>query len=102
MNLKPCPCGQTPTVLLIQEELSPLPILKYARCTGNCCAEWEIEFRNDYKKGNESMARATQAWNDAPRGCSKKECQQRDLLTEKLGDRKSIDSPDSDLIYPND
>ena len=100
MNLKPCPCGQTPKQLFITQGDS----LKYAYVSSYCCGKWRIMFETNYYAFGSVflMNLAIQAWNDAPRGCSKKGCQQRDLLTEKLGDRKNIDSPDSDLIYPND
>lgn len=65
-ELKPCPCGATPTNLcLTGEHERP----KWARVSGDCCGAWEIEFRNDYKPlgGEESRRLATEAWNLAPR-----------------------------------
>lgn len=62
-----CPCGSVPTALNVTGEfLSP----KSARASGNCCGEWEIEFRNNYTPidSNEGMALAVKAWNDATRG----------------------------------
>lgn len=65
-ELAPCPCGSTPSALNVTGEFhSP----KYGRVSGNCCGEWEIEFRNQYCEigGIESTAKATKAWNDASR-----------------------------------
>jgi hypothetical protein len=65
-DLKPCPCGKTPTRLIVTgEHVKP----KHARCQGDCCGEWEIEFRNDWKEigTHESNKRAYEAWNLAPR-----------------------------------
>lgn len=72
MSLKPCPCGQTPNRVLIQAEHARP---KFAYCGGDCCEDWRIEFRNNYKDvgGRESNALAEAAWNAAPRGVSQRE-----------------------------
>ncbi len=64
-ELKPCPCGRTPTKLSIVSDNA-----KWFRCAGNCCGEWEIEFRSNYSfpKSKEAKKLAIEAWNDAPRG----------------------------------
>lgn len=72
MILKPCPCGSTPNRVLVQaENIRP----KFAYCSGDCCGDWWIEFRNNYKDvgGRESNALAEAAWNAAPRGVSQRE-----------------------------
>lgn len=39
---------------------------------GDCCGEWSVEFRTQYKPADspECYALAVQAWNDAPRAAS--------------------------------
>ncbi len=67
IELKPCPCGKTPTGLIIESTNA-----KWFRCSGICCGEWEIEFRSNYNNPNpdsdEAEKLAIKAWNDAPRG----------------------------------
>ncbi len=61
-ELLPCHCGETPKCLQLEDEG-----LKYARAAGDCCSEWIIEFRCDYKTGTDAMKLAAEAWNDSPR-----------------------------------
>lgn len=63
-NLKPCPCGETPKSLRIADNGS-----KWAYVSGDCCNEWNIEFRTHYHRieTNECMALAVEAWNVAGR-----------------------------------
>lgn len=64
-DLKECPCGKTPKKLFI---VSADKADKYAYVSSaDCCGEWEIEYRNDYKVGDESYELAVEAWNRAPR-----------------------------------
>ena len=73
MELAPCPCGKTPTSLCVVADHDRA---KYAYCYGmDCCGEWHIEFRNQYKTigESESDALAAAAWNATPR--AKKEPQ---------------------------
>lgn len=65
-ELKPCPCGQTPTSLdVIIGDCS-----KWAYVSGNCCSEWNVEFRTEYNpvESEECKALAVEAWNRASRG----------------------------------
>lgn len=64
-GLKPCPCGEIPTDLVPSE---PYP-QKWTRISGNCCQEWEIEFRAHYHEHDtpEFKELAIEAWNGAPR-----------------------------------
>ncbi len=64
-NLKPCPCGETPTTLIIIDSGSA----KWAYVCGDCCGEWNIEFRTQYfpLATEECMALAKKAWNRVPR-----------------------------------
>lgn len=64
-ELKPCPCGETPTKLGIDGTGRS----KWAFVYGNCCSEWHIEFRTNYALPNsdECMKLGIYAWNDAPR-----------------------------------
>ena len=63
--LEPCPCGKTPSELFICDTGQGG---KYADVCGDCCAEWKIEFRQDYQSGDKAMELATYAWNTTTRG----------------------------------
>ena len=64
-ELLPCPCGKVPDELFIQSAGSGD---KYAYVSAvGCCGEWEIEFNNNYKVGDESYALGLKAWNEAAR-----------------------------------
>ena len=66
-ELKPCPCGETPTKLHITDAGQGG---KWALASGDCCGEWIVEFRT----GNYALdhikcyRRGMEYWNDAPRG----------------------------------
>ncbi|MHC4192071.1 MAG: hypothetical protein ACYSUB_20765 [Planctomycetota bacterium] len=64
-NIKPCPCGETPPRLVIQGRDRD----KWMYVYGDCCGEWNVEFRSDYNvvDSDECMERAISAWNDAKR-----------------------------------
>ena len=61
-GLKECPCGEIPKELIIATVGE-----KYTRCFGDCCGDWETEFRNDYSEGVESYEKAVNAWNNIER-----------------------------------
>jgi hypothetical protein len=63
-KLTPCPCGKTPTKLLIHGEDA-----KWKWATGDCCNEWHVEFRTGYKEAHtfDCALRAIDAWNNATR-----------------------------------
>lgn len=66
VELARCPCGEIPDSLgIISDQDRP----KWANVTGNCCSEWEIEFRANYcpTDSEECMQLAIAAWNNAPR-----------------------------------
>ena len=65
MEIKPCPCGETPTKLVIFTNGG----YKYAQCYGDCCHEWSIEFRtvNYEPLSEDSYLSAVETWNRAPR-----------------------------------
>ena len=67
-EIKPCPCGKTPGKLYIMSDSGNTP--KWARVSGDCCGDWEIEYRNSYEDiaGPDAMKLARQTWNEAPRG----------------------------------
>ena len=60
-----CPCGKIPNKLSIAEGST----CKYAYVCGDCCGEWNIEFRTGYHKvnTNECMELAIKEWNNASR-----------------------------------
>ena len=64
-KLKRCPCGEVPAFLGIHEGAT----MKYAYCSGDCCGEWNIEFRTGYNdvQSEKCMELAIDAWNDAGR-----------------------------------
>lgn len=66
MTPAPCPCGKVPTKLVITCEDRG----KYGYVGGDCCNEWQIEFRNQYcqHRTQEQSIRAEAAWSSAPRG----------------------------------
>jgi hypothetical protein len=70
-DLLPCPCGQTPKELLIEEGY----ISKYAYVSGQCCNEWEAQFITNYSAldSDECMELAIKRWNSLPRGVSRLE-----------------------------
>jgi hypothetical protein len=61
-----CPCGATPKSLHICDNGQGG---KWANCSGDCCAEWQIEFRTQYNKlsTDDCYALAVEAWNEATR-----------------------------------
>ena len=64
VTLNPCPCGETPEGLYIEMPERG----KYGRASGQCCAEWGVEFKNNFEAdGNKTMLKAAKAWNEAPR-----------------------------------
>jgi lysozyme family protein len=66
-DLAPCPCGKIPTQLNISEGCCS----KWAYTYGDCCIDWNIEFRTHYKDlgSPELYELAVKAWNEAPRVC---------------------------------
>ena len=68
-ELKPCPCGKTPTKL----HIAGYEREKWQQVYGDCCEEWMIEFRSGYEMNDSPklMQYATEAWNDAPRNTTK-------------------------------
>ena len=67
-DLKPCPCGQTPTELCLYDIAQGW---KWVLASGNCCGEWHIEFRGNYSDPNdpepELMELAIESWNEIRR-----------------------------------
>ena len=65
MKLKPCPCGKTPNKLCVSESNTS----KWGYVCGDCCGEWNVEFRTDYRRldTKECMELAIEEWNSAPR-----------------------------------
>ena len=62
-KLHPCPCGKTPTMVIVNSGR-----VKWAYVCGNCCNGWWREFRADYATGEVLVAKAAKAWNEASRG----------------------------------
>ena len=65
-DLEYCPCGKQPNELNITDAGQGG---KWANVSGDCCGEWQIEFRANYRSRdtNECMRLAIIAWNEAPR-----------------------------------
>lgn len=65
IQLKPCPCGVVPRMLMI----NCADRAKYGQMTGDCCGEWTVDFKNGYASDKQvTQLKAVTAWNDAPRG----------------------------------
>lgn len=62
-TLARCPCGQVPAYLCVESS----PPEKWTRVSGSCCCWWAVEFRSQYKDGEELMGLAKEAWNESPR-----------------------------------
>ena len=64
--LKPCPCGKTPADIGVYDVFQGG---KWAFAVPDCCGEWNIEFRTNYKDidSDECKQFAREAWNAAPR-----------------------------------
>lgn len=62
-----CPCGETPKRLHLSLNGQGD---KWAVVSGDCCGQWEVEFRTDYNElgSKECIALAIAEWNGAPRG----------------------------------
>lgn len=65
--LAACPCGKVPTDVAIYDACQGG---KWANVVPNCCGEWMIEFRTNYKAldSDECKRLAVEAWNSASRG----------------------------------
>lgn len=78
-NLKPCPCGQTPTELCIEQGST----YRWRYVSGGCCGFWNIEVKVNYgwlyaknlgaNDEEEVKKICTSAWNNAPRATDKLE-----------------------------
>ena len=64
-KLKPCPCGKIPEVLAMVQGSTD----RWGYVSGNCCGEWEVEFRTSFHKidSYECLVEAIKYWNQAPR-----------------------------------
>ena len=60
IEVKPCPCGETPNKLHLIDNG-----IKWCWVTGDCCGEWHIEIRTNYKEldSPELMKEAIDSWN---------------------------------------
>ena len=80
-ELKTCPCGKTPQELFITDGNQGG---KYALVYGDCCGEWQIEFRTDYHPidSHECKKNAMSAWNYARRVSQPQEAIPQELTQE--------------------
>ena len=64
IELRRCPCGKIPKDLEVESHGS-----KWFYVCGDCCGEWNIEFRSNYNLPGfaEAMRLAIEAWNNAAR-----------------------------------
>ncbi len=73
-ELKPCPCGKTPTALDIVEG----DTFRWRIISGDCCGEWRVETRvttiGENANPEHHYKQCVEAWNEAPRhtpeGCA--------------------------------
>lgn len=69
VGIKRCPCGEYPNSLFINQA-TPSDTYngsKYSYVSGNCCGEWEVEFRSNYLEGAALYSVAKDAWNKIKR-----------------------------------
>ncbi len=61
-----CPCGKQPKELSLEDNGQGR---KWATASGDCCSEWQIEFKTEYNDLDTAvcMDLAVKAWNDTPR-----------------------------------
>lgn len=64
-GLERCPCGEVPDVVGVSDGGG-----RWAYAVGDCCGEWEIEFRTHSADGAELQELAVLAWNSAPRAAA--------------------------------
>lgn len=66
IEIKPCPCGETPEELYISDAGQGG---KWGYVYGDCCSIWEVEFRTHYNDldSDKCMQLALEAWNGSPR-----------------------------------
>ena len=65
-ELKACPCGTVPAKLGVMEG----DTFRWRRVSGDCCGEWEIEFRVNPNAPKSIDKQAAEAWNAAPRAAN--------------------------------
>ncbi len=64
MKIKPCPCGEMPETLHVQDGST----YRWRYITGSCCGEWMLEVRVPCdKRPAEIYRKCVEAWNTAPR-----------------------------------
>lgn len=68
MKLEPCPCGEIPKDIGIEDDGYPH---RWMYAYGTCCSRWNVEFKSYYMQGEELKKIAIEAWNNAPRSRSK-------------------------------
>lgn len=63
-DLKPCPCGKTPTSIHYQGDTRQ----KWTEGYAGCCGEWLFEFKTNYETNKAKIDKmAVEAWNALPR-----------------------------------
>ncbi len=102
IKLLPCPCGETPSELCIQDNAQGG---KWALAFGDCCNEWMIEFRAEYHPLDsvDCMSLAIEAWNLSRRKPvadltdleAEKQCDDSNVIADHSGNGAF---PDSDVI----
>lgn len=80
-KLVPCPCGKTPTRLHVNDAGQGM---RWAHVAGNCCGDWELEFRTEYNAldSEKCYQLAVERWNEAPRSAAPEPTPNAALLPE--------------------
>jgi len=84
-EILPCPCGQTPKEL---HSVDNGQGGKWAMVYGDCCGEWHVEYRTEYKdlESPEGKEIARVAWNFTPRAKAAALPEQEPVACETLAD----------------
>jgi len=97
-ELKPCPCGKIPKELGVYDANQGA---KWAWVNADCCGEWAIEFRTQYKPFDspECMQLAKDAWNAASRPTPQVSEGLDEFIELLIKDSFYVDDDDSAHIY---
>ncbi len=62
MSLEPCPCGCTPSMLLLSSYKKDFVFF-----TGDCCEQWHVQIDRSKNGALQTIGDAIREWNKLPR-----------------------------------